>query len=105
MWAVGWNLAGYLPECDVTVTEDWGMARDILVYEISRSWDHDYEMLDDDDEDGRLAVDARYLDAHTEIHNATYGEPLTVAIEGESLHSFPMMFWIDQTDAEPDGNL
>lgn len=105
-WVVGWNMAGYSPDSDnVTVVAEWHDALNILRETVERAWDHEQDAVAAFDEDGWDAVDGRYLDAHTEIHAATFGRPFATSVESGSEHGLPMMYWIEWTDEEPDSNL
>jgi hypothetical protein len=65
------NTPGCLPEGDELATfEAVGEAWCHLADELGRDWDADDDECGDDD-DARLAVDGRYLTAHTAAHIAT----------------------------------
>ena len=74
-WVAGWNMPGYLPECEPVECDTWHEAHAYIVESLERAWD---EGSDDD-----------YLDAHTLVHHATEGEPYWVSVEGDRVR-----YWV-----------
>jgi hypothetical protein len=76
-WVAGWNMPGYLPESDPEGFDTWGEAHAYIVESVERAWDG--------------GEDADYLDAHTELHAATPGEPYWVSVEGDRVRYWVMV--------------
>ena len=76
-WVAGWNMPGYLPECEPVSFDTWREAHAYIVEELERAWD--YSGTDDD-----------YLEAHTEMHLASEGEPYWVSVEGDRVR-----YWVE----------
>lgn len=94
-WVAGWNMAGYAPDPDnLYVTDDWDRAVSYLAETIEHWWDGDYMVTEGDDD-----IDSHYIDAHTELHNASTPRPLSVAVT--DLRGYMTFLWIEPTDEEP----
>ena len=78
MYVAGFNMAGSMPNPDSNyVTDNWNDAVTYLVDTIDLWWDQDYQMQDWQIEQGfefteseKEEVDHRYINAHTDLHNA-----------------------------------
>lgn len=97
-WHAGHNIAGYLPESDVSICATWDDALSALVSDLEHAWD---------EAGTRSNGDAQYLDAHTAMHAATAGtEFLTyTATHADSEHDIPTAWWITsctESDCESD---
>jgi hypothetical protein len=81
-WTAGWNMPGYLPESEPVAFDTWAEAHAYIVGAVERAWDEASENLADLDPDTDPHPDALFLDAHTELHVATDGQPYTVHADG-----------------------
>lgn len=92
-WCAGWNMAGYGAEPDdVWVFDSFEDAIAYLVAEVEHWWDGDYMGEDDPG-----AIDARYVTAHTDLHNAgTSGVEFSTVVHGAN--GYPTVLWVVPTD-------
>lgn len=98
----GVNTPGYLPEGDLgwhdTAEEAWRS----LAEEIERAWDSEYAAVDEVDEEAareeRLAIDARYLDAHTTA--GQLAEESRVYVDGPTCTHLGWVYWVTECSTE-----
>jgi hypothetical protein len=92
-YAVGHNIAGYLPECDVFVTDVFDQAKRYLISEMLEA--ADYAETED------IATD---LTLQAEDVNLWSG-PGTCYVEMiDSEHCIPTAWWITETDEMPEND-
>lgn len=93
-FAAAWNQPGYMPNPDdVYVTDTFADAVRYVNDQIEHWWDGDYM-----DTDGHIDVDvdARYMEAHTALHNAP-----TAPWRGhvyDDAGEVAYVFWIDKSE-------
>ena len=85
-YVAGWNMPGYLPECDPERFESAGEAFKYLVETVDRFWDSDASVWDGDGPD----PDGVWLPVHTELHNAP-GTPWH-GLSGDGR----LVFWVSE---------
>ncbi len=99
-YATGWNMGGYSPDPDhIYIPDDWQSAIKYLTDAIDIWWDQDYDYVTDPEE--KLAIDARYLDVHTELHNMPAEGEYHAVIN--DINGYAQHLWIVPTDEIPDG--
>lgn len=80
VFVVTYNIPGYLPESEPIAFPTLHQAREYVGDLVTRWWDEEYETAFT--ADARLAIDGRYLPAHTEA--PLMGENDAVHIAGPS---------------------
>lgn len=90
-YAVGSNVAGYLPECDVHIVTDFAEAKSILI--------HDLLFAADYAETGDIG-DA--LAGAAEDVNLWNGPDCLYVETIDSEHCIPTAYWITETEEEPE---
>lgn len=91
-YAVGWNVAGYMPECDVYVTSDFDSAKRYLIDEMLRAAD----IADTDAMAADLDNAAQDVNLWSAPGDVCYVEMI------DSPHCIPTAFWICETDETPE---
>jgi hypothetical protein len=95
------NQPGYLPDDTSTGLMTGSLARALawLEDELQRDWDAEYEATDELSGHQRAdqdAIDARYLEAHTRLHNHTEG-PISVAVPGPAgTEQLGRVYWVTE---------
>ena len=84
-WVAGWNPVGYSPESEPAGVESWVDAKDYLVGELDRWWDS---------AESAGVVEFDFLDAHTDFHSSTDGEPFTVLLESSDPYRWTTALWL-----------
>ncbi|MHB1100343.1 MAG: hypothetical protein ACYCZR_12390 [Burkholderiales bacterium] len=129
-YVAGWNMGGYSPDPEhLWITDSFESAVAYLLDTVERWWDQDYmgvfcdcpchpnvaRMTDehkpeqcwcasDPDTPSPEDVDGRYLQAHTDLHNAgTVGPTFSTVVYDPN--GYPYTFWIDVTDEEIDDEM
>ena len=92
-YAVGHNMAGYMPEADVWVTDDLETAKQSLIDDLDR-WADGVAMGPEDDRD----ADLDEIDEAIEEIKTWTGEGLVYI----NYRSGLMAYWINETDEEPE---
>lgn len=86
-YTAGWNMSGYLPETDPEHFDTFAEAIAYLAETVERFWDQDT--------DGDIDADARWLPVHTDLHNTATppAEGLFLTCTGDG----HLAFWIEPT--------
>jgi len=96
-YAAGFNMGGYSADPDsIIITDDWQSAIHYLADTIDRWWDQDYLMADG----GPSEADTRYLDTHTELHNAPSAPEYHAVVNDARGYSWHL--WVVPTDEPVD---
>jgi hypothetical protein len=88
-YAVGHNIAGYMPESDVEIFEDFDSAKRYLIDEMLRSADY-----------AETETIAEDLTNTAEDVNLWSGPDTCYVEEIDSAHCIPTAYWIVETDEE-----
>lgn len=88
-YAVGHNIAGYMPECDIYVTDTFDQAKRYLISEMLEAADYaETEQI------------AEELAAAAEDVNLWNGPDVCYVDMIDSEHCLPTAWWIDVTEEE-----
>jgi hypothetical protein len=90
-YAVGNNVAGYMPEADVEVFEDFDRAKRYLIDEMLRAADY-----------AETETIAEELTNSAEDVNLWNGPDCVYVEMIDSLHCIPTAWWITETDEAPE---